>query len=49
MDFTKPRRDRIVKKMIFGVKGHELSNDHVKNNEHRKEGMPMKHDNGTSD
>ncbi len=49
MDFTKPRRDRIVKKMIFGEKGHEMSHDHDKNHEHKKERMPMKHDKRTND
>ena len=49
MDFTKPKRDRIVKKMIFGEKGHEMSHDHDKNHKHKKERMPMKHDNRTSD
>ena len=49
MDFTKPRRDRIVKKMIFGENVHEMSHDHDKNNEHKKERMPMKHDKRTSD
>ncbi len=46
MDFTKPRRDRIVKKMIFGEKGHELSHDHNGKHEHKKEVMKMSHDHG---
>ena len=44
MDFTKPRRDRIVKKMIFGEKGHEMSHDHDEKHKHKLEGMPMKHE-----
>jgi len=43
MDFTKPRRDRIVKKMIFGKKGQEMPQSHDGNNEHKKKRMPMKH------
>ena len=44
MDFTKPRRDRIVKKMIFGEKGHHMSNDHDEKHKHKLEEMPMKHE-----
>ena len=49
MDFTKPRRDRIVKKMIFGEKGHEMSHDHDENHKHKLEGMPMKHEDKKDD
>ena len=44
MDFTKPRRDRIVKKMIFGEKGHEMSYDQNGKQEHKKEVLEMSHD-----
>jgi hypothetical protein len=49
MDFTKPRRDRIVKKMIFGEKGHEMSHDHDEKHKHKLEGMPMKHEDKKDD
>ena len=49
MDFTKPRRDRIVKKMIFGEKGHEMSHDHDEKHKHNLEGMPMKHEDKKDD
>ena len=49
MDFTKPRRDRIVKKMIFGGQGHEMSHDHDENHKHKLEGMPMKHEDKKDD
>ena len=43
MDFTKPRRDRMVKKMIFGKNGQEVVhvNDVVK--KHSKKVMKMSH------
>ena len=43
MDFTKPRRDRIVKKMIFGGKGHEMSHDQNGKHEHKKEELECHH------
>ena len=43
MDFTKPRRDRIVKKMIFGGKGHEMSHDHNIKHKHNKEDTECHH------
>ena len=49
MDFTIPRRDRIVKKMIFGEKGHEMSHDHDEKHKHKLEGMPMKHEDKKDD
>ena len=49
MDFTKPKRDRIVKKMIFGEKGHDMANDHDEKHKHKLEGMPMKHEDKKDD
>lgn len=39
MDFTKPRRDRVVKKIIFGKNGHGMSNDQVVNHKHNNKGL----------
>ena len=36
MDFTKPRRDRIVKKMTFGGKHKEISHNQTVKHEHKK-------------
>ena len=36
MDFTRPRRDRIVKKIIFGGKLNEMSHEHNGKHEHKK-------------
>jgi len=47
MDFTKPRRDRIVKKMIFGGQGHEMSNDQNGKHEHKKEDLECDHNHAT--
>ena len=47
MDFTKPRRDRIVKKMIFGGKGHEMSHDQNGKHEHKKEVLECDHNHAT--
>ena len=43
MDFTKPRRDRIVKKIIFGKNGHGMSNDHGGKQKHKHNVMKKKH------
>ena len=42
MDFTKPRRDRIVKKIIFGESGQKMSHDHDGGKKH-KEVIKMSH------
>ena len=47
MDFTKPRRDRIVKKMIFGGQGHEMSHDQNGKHEHKKEDLECHHNHAT--
>ena len=47
MDFTKPRRDRIVKKMIFGGKGNEMSHDQNGKHEHKKEDLECHHNHAT--
>ena len=39
MDFTRPRRDRIVKKMIFGKNGHGMSDDHGGKHKHKDKSM----------
>ena len=38
LDFKKPMRDRIVKKMTFGKEGMEMKHDHGEEHKH-KEGM----------
>ena len=43
MDFTKPRRDRIVKKMIFGKNGQGISIDHAGKYKHKKSGVKKSH------
>ena len=43
MDFTKPRRDRIVKKMIFGGKVNEMSHEQSGKHEHKKEDSECHH------
>ena len=43
MDFTKPRRDRIVKKMTFGGKVNEMSHNQIKKHEHKKEELECHH------
>jgi len=43
MDFTKPRRDRIIKKMIFGKNSHEVLHDHDVVKKHSKKVMKMSH------
>ena len=43
MDFTKPKRDRIVKKMIFGGKLNEMSQEQSKKHEHKKEDLECHH------
>ena len=43
MDFTKPRRDRIVKKMTFGGKHNENSHKHIEKHEHKKEELECHH------
>ena len=48
LDFKKPHRDRIVKKMTFGKKGIKIKHDHSEGHQHKK-GMKMKpkdHNNG---
>ena len=46
MDFTKPQRDRIVKKIIFGKDGHGIAHDHdAKNNKNSVMKMSQKNDN----
>ena len=47
MDFTKPRRDRIVKKMIFGGQGHEMSHDQNGKHKHKKEDLECHHNHAT--
>jgi hypothetical protein len=53
LDFTKPRRDRIIKKMNFGKDGMVMKNDHKMKHNHMKEGkekgegkMKISHDHG---
>ena len=43
MDFTKPRRDRIVKKMTFGGKVNEMSHNQIEKHEHKKEELECHH------
>jgi len=43
MDFKKPRRDRIVKKMIFGKNGKGMLNDDVGKHKHKKDGVNKSH------
>ena len=43
MDFTKPKRDRIIKKMIFGGKNNQISHQHIGNQEHKKKEMECHH------
>ena len=53
LDFTKPRRDRIIKKMNFGKHGMVMKNDHKMKHNHMNEGkekgegkMKISHDHG---
>jgi len=43
MDFTKPKRDRIVKKIIFGRNGHGMSNDQRGKHKYNDKGMKKTH------
>ena len=43
MDFTKPRRDRIVKKITFGGKSNEISHNQSGKHEHKKEELECHH------
>ena len=43
MDFTKPRRDRMVFKMTFGGKVNEMSHNQIKKHEHKKEELECHH------
>ena len=43
MDFTKARRDRIVKKMTFGEKVNEMSHNQIEKHEHKKEELECHH------
>ena len=47
MDFTKPRRNRIVKKIIFGGKLNEISHDHSGKHEQNKEVLECHHNHST--
>ena len=43
MDFTKPRRDRIVKKLIFGKNGHGMSINQGGKHKHNDKGVKKTH------
>jgi hypothetical protein len=43
MDFTKPRRDRIVRKMTFGRKHNEMTHKQIKKHDHKKEELECHH------
>ena len=43
MDFTKPRRDRIVKKITFGGKNNEIPHNQSGKHEHKKEELECHH------
>ena len=43
MDFTKPKRDRIVKKMTFGGKRNEMSHKQSGKHEHKNEELECHH------
>jgi len=46
MDFTKPRIDRIVKKIIFGKNGHGMSKDQGSEQKHNDKVMKKTHGDG---